>query len=143
MPSFTVTSEPVEGETYHNEKAKSDLVVWRFELDEQGTVQLHKKPGNNPPGKGTVVNGDLKDAGRGEKRLYLDKPNPNGGGGRRQSDPGERRSIERQVSAKIASASLFTVERDADRQDVEDWGKKLRWLTDEVHAAIRGEFDGA
>lgn len=133
MASFTVTSEAIDS----GSRDEHGNVVWALDLESVGAVKLHKRVGNKPPGKGMVVNGNLKHG-----RLFLDKPSENGGERRSRGDggprhnPDERRSIERQVSAKIA-ADLVPF----DAEKIKTWAEQFRWVTDQVHAAIQGEAE--
>lgn len=78
MPSHTVTAEPVDT----GRKDEHGNTIWSLSVDGyDSTIVLHKKHGNKPPAAGSVVNGNVK-----EGRLFLDKPSPNGAGGRGKKD---------------------------------------------------------
>lgn len=142
-----VISEPEQKKQIPG-KSGGALIVWAIELargsngdSETVSAEVLRVPGFPPPSEGSEFTGELEESQYGWKLKLPDGVGGKGGGGggRPRTSPEERRSIERQVSAKIAAEALFSIDRDAERQDVEDWGKKFRWIVDEVHDAIRGE----
>lgn len=111
---------------------------WTAETEEIGTVQVVLDAGTPPPKVGDNLLATVyppKEGSQYPPSAYPAKAG--GGGGRRGASPEERRSIERQVAVKIAADKVGDVPEG--KESAANWSKQLRWVTDQVHLAIKGE----
>lgn len=140
MPSnYTVEGESTRAREYESAKGGT-LVVWNVPIKDVGVVELHKKPGNDPPTVGSVVFANIKDQefnGEPFKRMYVEQQGGGGGGGAggggRGKSPEEQRSIERMNAAKIAADVLQGVYGNiSDEQYAEEFNR----VGEMVHAFV-------
>jgi hypothetical protein len=109
------------------------MVTYRIELEDHGPAELNQKPETAAPHVGQSVFGDLeppKDPRYPPKLRKVQQQGGFKGNGGKAMDPEQRRSIERQVSAKIAADLVI--------HDKAPLGE-FRKLTDRIHAAIEGK----
>lgn len=106
------------------------FVSYKVTLQElEGIHELTQKPETPAPTVGQKFLGEVHPPNREGFPPKIKKVQQNFGGGNRGSSPDERRSIERQVSAKIAAELVIGGKGEL---------KDFRLLTDRVHAAIQG-----
>ena len=103
------------------------MVTYKVELEGHGVAELNQKPSTPAPQAGESVFGELQ-PGREGFPPKLKKVQQNSFGGRGDS-PEQRRSIERQVAAKIAADLVIGGKVEF---------KDFRVALDRVHAAIEG-----
>jgi hypothetical protein len=127
MPEDMTISKVGASRTFETQHGK--FVSYRIELEGHGEAELVQKPETPVPAVGQSVFGELVPGKEGFPPK-LKKAKPQGGGNWASKDsPDQRRSIERQVSAKIAAELVVAGVAKLDQ---------FRDLTDRVHAAIEG-----
>lgn len=131
MPSDMTISKVGASRTFETQHGK--FVSYRIELEGHGEAELVQKPETPVPAIGQSIFAELVPGKEGFPPKVKKAQKQGGGSWAGKSDsPDQRRSIERQVSAKIAAELII-----ADKEDL----AKFRILTDRIHNAIEGKAE--
>lgn len=136
MPSDMTISKVGASRTFETQHGK--FVSYRIELEGHGEAELVQKPETPVPQAGESIFAELVPGREGFPPKVKKAKQQTASFGQRFDSPEQRRSIERQVAAKIAAELVpFSTEKAPD--GTSSWANTFRWVTDQVHAAIEGK----
>jgi hypothetical protein len=129
--NHTITDVDPRSREWTPPQGGDPVTFYTIKLDTHGDQEVSIGLKKGEPKVGEQLFGVVEETPRGLKFKKVNKNYESGGGGGsfRKDDPDQRRSIERQVSAKIAADLIV-----ADKAGLD----QFRTLVDRIHSAIEG-----